>query len=207
RWRQTAARANALLGASTVGYSVNTPPPASALPALPFSTGRTTQALTFNGELPLVRRAERNTYRVALINYQRERRALQATEDQILDRVREDLRALRVFAENYRIQQEQVVLAYNVVENSLETFLAPDQPNIPTTTPAPIGPPGTTGGAAQAAALTQQLINAQQGLRTAQTQLFTVWINYHAQRIQLFFDLEILPLDARGVWIDEHATR
>jgi outer membrane protein TolC len=200
-WRQIAVDANALLGVFNVSYSVNNPPPAAALPALPFSTSRTIQQLTFNGELPLNRRAERNTYRTALINYQRGRRALQAQEDTVLDRVREDLRQLRVLAETYKIQQDQVVLAYNLVENALETFVAPDQPQPAT------GPPGSsTSGAGNAAALTNQLIQAQSSLNAAQRQLFSIWISYYSLRIQLFFDLEILPLDARGVWIDDHAT-
>jgi hypothetical protein len=30
-----------------------------------------------------------------------------------------------------------------------------------------------------------------------------LWINYLNARLQLYRDLELMPLDARGVWIDE----
>ena len=53
------------------------------------------------------------------------------------------------------------------------------------------------------AALTQQLLAAQRSLPTAQNALLTVWINYLDTRLQLYRDLELMPLDARGVWIDQ----
>jgi hypothetical protein len=43
--------------------------------------------LIINGELPLVRRVERNNYRTSLIGYQRQRRLLQANEDFVLNDV------------------------------------------------------------------------------------------------------------------------
>src|SRR5262249_41432478 len=115
------------------------------------------------------------------------------TEDTILNDVRSEIRQLRVFAENYRIQQEQVLLAYNQVESSLENF---NQPAVP----------GQQSSAGDAAALTNQLLSAQRSLNGAQSQLYSVWIGYINLRMQLYRDLELLPLDARGVWIDEHAT-
>ena len=53
---------------------------------------------------------------------------MQATEDFILNDVRTDLRNLRVLAENYRIQQRAVEVAYDQVENSLDVLQAPPQP-------------------------------------------------------------------------------
>ena len=51
--------------------------------------------------------------------------------------------------------------------------------------------------------MTTQLLNAQRSLPTAQNNLLTIWINYLNSRLQLFRDLELMPLDERGVWIDE----
>ena len=153
--------------------------------------------------MPLVRRAERNEYRTALIAYQRARRNLQATEDFILNDVRVDLRNLRVLAENYRIQQRAVEVAYDQVENSLDVLQAPPIPEA--------ARPGRSGRAAaqsqqqaaNAASLTNQLLNAQNSLLAAQNGLYTVWVNYLVARMTLYRDLERLPLDPRGVWIDE----
>ena len=57
-----------------------------------------------------------------------------------------------------------------------------------------------------AAALTNQLLQAQSSLLQAQNQLFDIWINYLTVRMQLYRDLELMPLDFRGVWIDELAN-
>lgn len=192
-WRQIAIEANSLLGVLDVQYNLNSATPAGGLAPFGFAGSRTSHRLNFNWELPLVRRLERNNYRVALINFQRQRRTLQVTEDNILIGVRSELRELRVLAENYRIQQENVALAYSRFENALETFSAPVAPG------AVIIP-------ATQASLTQQLLDAQNTLNRAQSSLYDIWINYLTLRMRLYLDLELLPLDARGVWIDEHAT-
>lgn len=195
-WRQLRIFANSLLGTFNVGYHVDSiTPPGEAKP-LAFSGTRTRQQLFLNADLPLVRIAERNGYRASLIAYQRARRELMSLEDQIAAQVREELRQLRFFAQTYRIQQQTVELAYTQVESSLEQFRAPPDPR------AVGGGGGSTAG--NAAALTQQLLQAQNNLPAAQNQLFSIWVNYHVFRQQLFLDLELMPLDYRGVWIDEH---
>src|SRR5262249_45425026 len=118
--------------------------------------------------------------------------------DQVALDVRGELRQLRLLAENYKIQQRQVELAYLTVESSLDQFY---QPPAPTPANAPVQDTG-----ARAASLTQQLLNAQRSLPVSQDQLLTVWINYMNSRMQLYRDMELLPLDARGVWIDDVAN-
>lgn len=196
-WRQVAVFANSLLGTFTVGYHMDTSTPADLARPLAFGGSRTRHQLFLNGELPLVRLAERNAYRASLIGFQRARRALMAAEDVVAGQVRTELRQLRVLAENFRIQQQAVELQYLQVESSLETFRAPAEPRAT----------ATGGNAASAAALTNQLLQAQTRLPAVQNQLFTIWVNYQIQRQQLFLDLEMLPLDFRGVWIDEFAPR
>jgi outer membrane protein TolC len=205
-WRNIAVQANSLLGVANVGYNFNSPSTPNANEPFALGGSRSTHQLVLTGELPLVRRAERNAYRTALINYQRARRNLQATEDFILNDVRTDLRSLRVLAENYRIQQRAVEVAYDQVENSLDVLQAPPQPDVPVVGQAP--QPGsaaaqTQQAAANAAALTQQLLGAQSSLLAAQNGLYTTWVNYLIARMTLYRDIERLPLDLRGVWIDE----
>jgi hypothetical protein len=197
-WRQIKVFANALLGVFTAQYHADTATPAGASEPFNFGGSRSRQEIILNGELPLVRKAERNAYRAAQIAYQRERRTLQEGEDLVANSVRGELRQLRVLAENYRIQQRQVELAYLTVESSLDQF---NQPPQPTAVNAPAQDP-----AARAASLTAQLLSAQSKLPLAQNQLLTVWINYMNSRMQLYRDMELLPLNARGVWIDDVAS-
>ena len=47
------------------------------------------------------------------------------------------------------------------------------------------------------------LLGALDGLLTAKNGLISSWIDYEVGRIQLFVDLELLYIDANGVWINE----
>lgn len=193
-WRQIAVAANALMGVFNVRYHLESLTPIGEAQPLNFDGSRNRHQMFLSGELPLVRMSERNVYRATLIAFQRQRRDLMRAEDQVMADVRAELRQLRVLAENYKIQQRAVELAYFQVENSLDTFQSPP-------TPAAAGGGGNTAG--NAAALTQQLLNAQRSLPQAQNQLLSTWINYQITRLQLYRDLELMPLDHRGVWIDE----
>jgi hypothetical protein len=193
-WRQIRVRANDLMGVLDIRYTEQSTTPPNGSNPLAFSGSRTTRQLSLNAELPLVRRLERNNYRATLIAYQRQRRNLQASEDAILTDVRATLRQLRILAENYKIQQRALELAYLQVDNSAEVF---NQPPIPG---------GAGNAAANAAALTNQLLGAQRSLPAAQNALFSIWINYQINRLFLYRDLELMKLDNRGVWIDDVAT-
>jgi outer membrane protein TolC len=188
-WRQLAIFANSLLGVFNVRYhyDVSTGPTANQPLAFQGSTSR--HQLFFNMELPLVRKAERNAYRASLIGFERARRVLMAVEDNIALTVRTEIRQLRLLAENYKIQKQVVHLAYPQVEVSREQLIKPEpQQNI------------TSSGNA---ALTQQLLSRQASLLNAQNAMYQIWINYLIARLQLYRDLELMPLDPRGVWIDE----
>jgi outer membrane protein TolC len=194
-WRQIAIRANALQGIFDVQYDVTSATPSGSTDWFDFAGSRTRHTVTLRVEPPFVRRAERNAYRAALIGFQRQRRVLMAFEDNIITDSRTDLRQLRQLAETYKIQQRAIELAYAQVDNARNTFVAPPEPGI-----------GGGGNSANVAALTEQLLNAQNALLQTQNQLFTTWINYQNSRMNLALDLELLPLDARGLWTDELST-
>jgi len=207
-WRGITVEANSLLGVLNVGYNFSSPSTPNANEPFALGGTRSRHQLILTGELPLVRRAERNRYRTALIIYQRARRRLQATEDFILADVRNDLRNLRVQAENYRIQQRAIEVAYDQVENSLDVLQAPPQPDAGGAGGGGAAQPGRAAQqgqqqAANAASLTQQLLSAQNSLLRAQNSLYTVWVDYLVARMTFYRDIERLPLDLRGVWIDE----
>ena len=190
-WRQVTVAANALQGVFNVRYDLDSTTPRDEAATFGFAGTRTRHTVTLQLEPPFVRRAERNQYRATLISYQRSRRNLMAFEDNILTDARQNLRQLRQLAETYALQQRVVDLAYAQVDNARSTLLAPPDPT------------STRGAAGEAAALTQQLLNAQRSLVTAQNDLYTAWVNYQSFRMNLYLDIEQLPLDARGLWIDE----
>lgn len=196
-WRQVAVYANSLLGVFNIGYHMDSSTPPGEAKPFAFQPANARHQLFLNAELPLVRLAERNNYRAALIAYQQARRALMAAEDNVAVQVRADLRQVQVLAQNYKIQRDSVELAFQQVESALETFRAPQ-------------PPASQGGGSTAgsvAALTQQLLGAYGKLPSVQRLLLTTWIQYQIARQQLYLDLELMPLDSRGVWIDEFANR
>jgi hypothetical protein len=193
-WRQVAVTANALLGVTDVQYHLDTSTPPLTNRPFDFRGNLTRSRLTLNWELPLVRRLQRNNYRTALIGYQRARRSLQAAEDRVLLEVRGEVRELRVQAETYKIQQRAVPVGYSQRDNSLEQLRIPN-------------PPGSGSSAGNAAALTQQLLSTQNTVVNSENALYQVYVGYLIARLQLFRDLELMPLDPRGVWIDEHAVR
>ena len=192
-YRQLAVQANSLQGVFNVQYNLNAASPAGGNQPFGFSGDRTTNQLTINAELPLVRRAERNNYRAALIGYQRQRRTLMAFEDNIANDVRGDVRQLRTLAELYRIQQRVVELGYSQVDNAQALLIAPPAPN-------------EQQSAGNAAALTQQVLQNQSNLVQAQNQLYFIWVSYLTARMNLYLDLELMQLDDRGVWRDEQIS-
>lgn len=193
-WRSIAVTANSLQGVFDVRYDLNSSTPQGGNNPFAFSADRSSHQLTFRTELPLVRRAERNNYRAALISYQRQRRTLMAFEDNIANDVRSDLRQLRTLAELYLIQKRTVELNYAQVDNAEAVLFAP-----------PV--PGAGSDAGSAAALTQQVLNAQSGLLNAQNTLYTIWVQYLTARMTLYLDLEQMQLDDHGVWCDEFFNR
>jgi len=193
-WRQIAVTANSLQGVLNVQYDLLSGTPANGNNPVGFSADRSRNRLTINGELPLVRRAERNVYRASLISYQRQRRTLMAFEDNIATDVRSDVRDLRTFAQLYRIQQRVVELGYSQVDNAQRTQFAPKEFGAQTNPAAD-------------AALTQQLLSAQSNLLQGQNQLFQIWVSYLTARMNLYLDLEQIQLDDRGVWCDEFFNR
>jgi outer membrane protein TolC len=194
-WRQIAVRANALQGIFDVSYDLTTATKAGPDEFAGFGGSRTRHQVGLRFEPPIVRRVERNAYRAALISYQRQRRILMAFEDNIITDGRQSLRQLRQLAETYKIQQRGIELAYAQVDNARNTFVAPPDPG-----------PGGGGGQANVASLTEQLLNAQNSLLQTQNQLFTTWVNYQNTRMNLALDLELLPLDTRGLWTDERLS-
>jgi hypothetical protein len=199
-WRQLAVTANALLGVATVQYTLlaQTPPVGGGVRPLVFSSAATDQLLRLDFQLPLNRLAQRNAYRAAQINYQVARRSLMTLEDSIAAQVRFDVRQMQLFTANYQIQKRIIHSFYKQVDSALEVVRAPTDPDV-------LKGSGTAQ-QANATTLVTQYLNALGGLNNAQTKMYDIWLSLYATRMQLYLDLDRLPLDLRGVWVDELAN-
>lgn len=206
-WRKIRIAANSLLGTFNVQYHFDTTSPATIFRPFALGDGRNRHQLIMDTEVPLVRIAQRNAYRSTLIAYQQQRRQLQLAEDQVLFDVRSALRQLRATANSYHnVQKRQVELAYVQVDQSLQAFSQPQQPAGPPSPAGAVGPPSGGRGGGDPAALTQQLLGAQNSLLGAQNNLYNTWIAYLITRMSLYRDMGLMQLDPRGVWIDDVAT-
>jgi hypothetical protein len=88
--------------------------------------------------------------------------------------------------QQYDIQKVQLLLRLRQKDNSLQTIVAP---------PSAGDVSGGANAATSQATQTLNLIQAQGGILTAQTQLITLWINYVTQRMVLIKDLGTIPYD------------
>ncbi len=196
-WRKIKVAANALMGTFNVEYHIDSLTPPGLANPLAFSPQTTRHDLVFNSQLPLVRIVERNNYRSALIAYQQQRRNYMDALDQVAFAVRFQLRNLRITAYNYqRVQRRNMELAYYVLDQSLQLVIAP----VPTGGGGLVSPPTPPPTQGDLAALTLQLINAQAALVGAQNDLFNQWLGYLQNRINLYRDMGLMPLDSRGLW-------
>jgi hypothetical protein len=128
-------------------------------------------------DLPLNRKAQRNVYREALINFQVGRRALMRFEDDIKLAVRDDLRALALARAQYHIGVASAALANERVKSTrIELAL------------------GIAGIQAR------DFLEAQDAFRLAVSGVADNHLGYISSRVQLFFDLELMQLDEGGFW-------
>src|SRR6516225_3939565 len=98
-----------------------------------------------------------------------------------------------------RLNSSHMSISYAVFclkkKNALEVVRAPTDPDV-------LKGSGTAQ-QANATTLVTQYLNALGGLNNAQTKMYDIWLSLYATRMQLYLDLDRLPLDLRGVWVDE----
>ena len=127
-------------------------------------------------DLPFNRLRERNTYRRALITFEREIRNLSRSLDQRKQAVDQGLRALDQRKQNYEIEQLGVSIAKRRVEE-LELRM-------------------------QAGTIDQQsLIDAQDDLIRSQNALTSALVSYLNSRLNLLLDLGVLEIEDEKFWL------
>ena len=181
-WRQIKFYANALQGVFNVTVTNQFVTPPTNTNPFGFVDQAKQFSLVLNAELPLVRLAERNNFRNALIGYERQRRSLMNNEDSIKNLIREDIRSLQQYYLTYEIQKRNFVLNIRLKDQAFEQIIAP-----------PAGAAGA--GASQAPLQTTNLITFQNQLISIENQLVTTWYLYEQQRLELYRDLGTLPYD------------
>jgi len=185
-WRKIAVTANALKGYLNVAITNQILTPPNTTNPFAFVDQAKQFSLVFNAELPLVRVAERNTFRAALISYQQARRQLQYFEDYIKTTLRQDIRNLQNEYVQYEISRRNFILSARLRDQSFEAIIQPPQ--------------GGTGGggvgqAANAATQTNNLLNYQRNLILSEYQVVLNWQQYQLARLTLYRDLGTLPYD------------
>jgi hypothetical protein len=184
-WRQIRVKANALKGILNVKLTNQVFTPPTTTNPFGFLSQAKQFSLVLNAELPLIRVAERNAFRQAIIAYEQERRALMSQEDFIKNQLRGDIRAMQVNYINYDITKRNLVLNIRLKDQAFEQIIAPPQ--------------ATTGqGLAQsanAATQTTNLIGFQNTLFGSEVALTTFYQTYQLARLTVYRDIGILPYD------------
>ncbi len=179
-WRQIKVTANGLQGVLNIAVTNQfLTPPNTTNPLAFVDTARQFQ-LVLNAELPLVRVADRNNFRTALINYQRQRRALQGTEDDLKFQIRQDIRNMQQQYLTFEIAKRNFVSQVRQKDQSFELIIAPPQ---------------SLEGSTQGAIQTTNLITAQRGILQLENSLVQNWLSYQVARLNLYRDLGTLPYD------------
>lgn len=140
-----------------------------------FDSSQTEVAVTL--DTPLNRRAQRNTFREQLLNYQRTRRGLMSLEDRIKQDIRSDIRRLRLAEELHVLAIASAALAQQrATSTELQLRL------------------GVGGVAAR------DFLEAQNAYAASLSAVASRHIEHILGRIRLYVDLEQLQLDDDGRW-------
>jgi hypothetical protein len=184
-WRQIRFQANSLKGILNVGLTNQVFTPPTTTNPFGFFSQATQFSLVLQTELPLIRVAERNNFRAAIVNYERARRNLQNVEDALKVQIRTDIRNLQVASINYAIQKQVLELNIRLKDQAFEQIVAP-----------PAGGAGQgLAQSANAATQTNNLISFQGNLINAEGLLQNFWESFQLARLSLYRDIGTLPYD------------
>ena len=153
---------------------------------LRYETGQLRGGIRFDA--PIVRIAERNEYREALIEYQQSRRQYYQFEDNVKRNLRDIVRNLNRNKVLFELDRRTVQVGIENVEiNRYELE-------------RPVGPGATS--SRLGATTAQNLANAIIGLNNAQNSFVGSWVEFEVLRRSLDFDMGTMQLDAGNQWID-----
>ena len=154
---------------------------------LNYENGQLRAGLRFDA--PLVRVAERNRYREAIIEYEQDRRRMYQFEDEVKRNLRQTLRTINQDKILFELNRRSVQV--NIEQVELNRFALEE----------PVAP-GATGAATFGATTARDLIQALTGLNGALNDILDTWVEYESLRMNLDFDLGTMQLDDGFRWVD-----
>jgi len=184
-WRRIEFNANDLMSGLNVVFSGDLGTTRDNPIDFRSTTGNLNVGLQFDA--PLTRMNERNVYRQSLIDYQQSRRRYMLFVDTVHQTLRQEIRQINLNQINFELNRAAVTVAIEKVDLARLKLMQP---------PAP----GAT--AAFSDTFARDLLQSLNDLLQAQNDFMSVWVNYEVQRISLNYDLGVMELDDRGMWID-----
>jgi outer membrane protein TolC len=140
-----------------------------------FDFDRSQWTIGLDLDLPLNRMSERNNYRRALITYEVAARNLELSRDQVILQVRDDWRTLESARKDYEISQLSLQLSRDrVEEEEIRSELGQG--------------------------IIRDLVEAQDALTAAETQLTNAIVSYTISLLDLWRDIGILYIKPNGQW-------
>lgn len=162
---------------------------------LNFRASTSTARIGVQFDAPFTRLVERNNYRAALINYQRDRREFIQARDSLHQGLRILLRQIEQLKLNLEIQRRAVAIAIRRVDLTRAALYAPVPPPLPGQRSSQFGPTAAI-----------NLLSAQSALRDTQNAFLSAWLNYYAARMRLARELGVMTLDPNGKWAEQDMT-
>ena len=147
----------------------------TAAPISNIAPSRWSTSVGFSLELPLDRKAERNSYRSSLISLDQSRRNLQRRLDEIERDVLNQLRELGQVEKRFQLQKDQIEREKRAVAVTKIRYESGDADN-------------------------RDLLDARQGLTDAQNALIDLRVRHFIASLRLRRTLGILFIDDQGMW-------
>lgn len=194
--RKVEVAANALLATLNVVAEAdfNTPP---GTKPFDFRGERSRLRAGFSFTAPLDQINERNAYRAALVQYQRERRDYMLAEDRVKQDIRDAWRQMFVLRQNLETSRRAVRIA------ALQYDSAVEQSNAPVSERQIQAGGGGSGRSGSGSGLAgNNLLNALNAILNAQNQLVQNWTNYERNRLNIYRDMGIMEVGEDGLWND-----
>ncbi|WP_146519529.1 coiled-coil domain-containing protein [Stieleria varia] len=154
---------------------------------LKFDSDRSRLRFGIQFDTPTARLAERNDYRVALLNYQRARRDYILFSDRVAQSIRNTLRVIALSEINLEVRRTAVQVAIAQVDIARLKLNPPPKD-------------ARVGGTSPTAA--RDLVSALTDLLDAQNDFLNVWVANKVLRMVLDFEMGTMQLDPVGMWID-----
>ncbi len=136
---------------------------------------------------PLTRHEQQSAYRKSLIDYQQARRDYYAYVDSINANLRDTIRLLEKNQIDFEISRANILVSATRVDMAQMEL---------------IRPASAAGASGKDSNIAQRVIDALQGLLSAQNEFLNLWVQYESLRMGLDLQMGTMKLDEHGAWVD-----